>query len=180
MFWFRLRYLAHRFRRWLTLAAAYLALVSVFQFANFILEEAIQTTIFGTWQAKNNPRLTRVGIKLIEALNWQLNMVNNTGGWLNPVGWYAYRAYGKATDYYIMAAKNHILALDPQCMEGECLEILFQPDRSEHDAQETRLTNGKITLILPAGSEIPREPINVTVARENGAIVLRPAERSTP
>ena len=180
MLWFRLRHLARRFQRWLTLLAAYMALVSVFQFANFILEEAIQTTIFGTWQAKNNPRLTRVGIKLIEALNWQLAIVNNAGGWLNPIGWMAYRGYIRATDYYILAAKNHILALDPECMDGECLQVLFQPDKRELDAQETRLSSGKITLILPPGSEIPKEPINVTVGRENGTIVLRPAERSNP
>jgi hypothetical protein len=176
LFRYRIKRFSQRVLLVIKYIAAYLAFVSVFQFSNFILEEAIQTTIFGSWQAKDNPRLTKVAVKLIESINANLKFVNNVGGWLNPLGWLAYREYHSATAYWVLATKHRILAQDPEVMEGEELAVTFTPETRENLADGVVLRAGKIRMILPPGAEPPTESTPVRVVREGKEIVLRPKE----
>ena len=154
--------------------ATYLAFVSVFQFAMFMMEESIQCIQFGSWQLKNNPRMLKVGADLAEKINNNLEWVNNIGGWTNPIGWLAYREYHGAAEYWIKATKLKILAEDPEVMIGETIDVVFSPEKTENRADSTVLTAGKISMVLPQGSEIPNNLMSVEVVRANGKVVLVP------
>lgn len=157
--WWFIRRTASKGKTILATIAATLTVLGIVTFTNFILEEAIQTTMFGTWaakDAKNWPLLYR-GIRIVEGINADLKLVNTSLGWLHPLAWLSYRDYARAADYWIQANKAMIFAHSPETLLGEEIEFVFVYQRAEIGSDRTELFSGNVKVIIsepPAGTEI--------------------------
>jgi len=138
--------------KWL---AVYMSLVGLVTFPLFIHEEAIQTTMFGTWQAGPSDRYDIVldGIKIMEKINTSMKTINYVGGWINPLSFLSYRAYGEATDSYIEASKAKVMSKAPHLLVGSKARVEFIPKRIERleDGRwfASNGSSGFITAIQP-------------------------------
>lgn len=134
------------FPKWFGL---YLALCGLFSFNNFILEEAFQTVMFGSWGAfeAREYRLIKREIATMEKLRTTLKVVNNCGGWLNPFGWFAYQGYVDAEREYIDATKAKLFAQAPEVFEGEVVTFTFIPQETEPGDGYNTYRNGRISVI---------------------------------
>ena len=75
---------------------------------------------FGTWPASDAKdwELVVVGLGTIEGINTTMRVVNYTLGWVQPISFFAYRAYAHATDFYIRAMKAKVFAHEPRALIG--------------------------------------------------------------
>ena len=75
---------------------------------------------FGTWPASDarDWELVVVGIKTIDRINSCLKVVNYSLGWVQPISFFAYRAYASATDYYVKAMRAKVFAHQPGALIG--------------------------------------------------------------
>ena len=80
-----------RLKSFLSNIAFILSILGIVTFSLFILEEAVQVTIFGTWPAQN-------------AKDWDLVLEG---------------CDTMATDYYVQALRKKVLANAPECFEGK-------------------------------------------------------------
>ncbi|MCE5333755.1 MAG: hypothetical protein LLG06_04115 [Desulfobacteraceae bacterium] len=148
-----LRQMASRWKIVLGTALSFMAVLGIFTFPLFILEEATQMTVWGTWQAdRNNLYILKEGIRVVEKLNATSKAINNIGGWLHPLSFLSYRGWHQATDFWIMASKTKILALDPRLLDGQEIHFLFEWKTEERTATESRLINGNIIVTAPPGN----------------------------
>jgi len=99
---------------------AYITLCGLIIFPLFIFEESIQMATFGTWPASDAKdwELVVVGLETIEGINTTMRVVNYTLGWVQPISFFAYRAYAHATDFYIRAMKAKVFAHEPRALIG--------------------------------------------------------------
>ena len=154
-------------------ALAFLAVLGIFTFPLFILEEATQMTVWGTWQAdKNSMYILKEGIQVVERLNATAKFINSVGGWLHPLSYKSYKGWTAATDFWIMASKTKVLAFDPKLMDGEEVEILFRPDKTELETDRTILKNGPVSVITcePPQTDVIR--VSATAKWEHGRLLL--------
>lgn len=116
--------------KWL---AVYMSLVGLVTFPLFIHEEAIQTVMFGTWQAGPAERWDIVldGTNIMEGTNQSMKFINYGLGWINPLSFLSYRAYGKATDFYIEASRSRIMTKAPHLMVGSKATVEIVPKKIE-------------------------------------------------
>ena len=114
---------------------AYITACGLVLFPLFLFEESIQLSVFGTWPASDarDWRLVKHGLDVISSTNRTMKIINYSLGWIQPLAFLSYRAYGKATDYYIESMKAKIFAHDPSAMVGERITV------------EIELTGGKVT-----------------------------------
>jgi hypothetical protein len=134
----------------ITLAAG-MALIGLVTFPLFIMEEATQMVVFGTWQAssaKDWHTLNR-GIDLAERINAHTKHVNRLLGWIHPLNRLSYQDFTAATDYWIESNRVKILALDPHAMGGRRLTLSFTPDSMTDMGDHWTLKAGLITVIVP-------------------------------
>ena len=151
----RILRLAFRTKTLLGAVLSFMAVLGLFTFPLFILEEATQITIWGTWQTdKNNLYILKEGIDVVNGINKWSKRINKYGGWLHPLSYVSYRGYSQAIDYWIMASQAKIVALDPQLMDGEDLTILFRPQSVTYTKNGALLTNDKVCVITNV-REIP-------------------------
>lgn len=149
----------------------YLGFVGLFSFNSFVLEEAFQTVMFGSWGAfqAREYRLIKREIATQEKLRTTLQVVNNIGGWLNPFGWFAYQGYVNAEREWIDATKTKLFAEAPEVFNGETVTFTFTP-------QEQEIADGY--NIYRAGNLEVHSARNITsvvtgkVRAENGKIVV--------
>lgn len=134
------------FPKWLGL---YIGVVGLFSFNCFILEEAFQTVMFGSWGAFNAKEyhLIKHEIKTQETLRTTLQTVNNIGGWLNPFGWFAYQGYVNAEREWIDATKAKLFAEAPEQFVGETVSFTFTPQEEEIMHGYSVYVNGKIKVM---------------------------------
>ena len=123
----------------------YLSLASMIGFGLFILEESSQIATFSTFMSKSNHDLTLMNqaSKLMDINNRLIVTINNTIGWINPLGYISYNKYADAQALYSQAIKNHILIHQPEILEGRTLEFEFTPNQ----IQDGMLINGKIQVV---------------------------------
>ncbi|MHC1728556.1 MAG: hypothetical protein AB9866_21570 [Syntrophobacteraceae bacterium] len=144
----KLRQFAARSRVILGAVIAFMAVLGIFTFPLFILEEATQVTIWGTWQAeKSQLHILKEGIRIVEKLNGTSKGINHAGGWLHPLSFLSYRGYSESIDFWCMASKTKILALDPKLMDGEHITFLFRPESITVSQEGARLINGHIIVL---------------------------------
>ena len=107
----------------------YLALCGLVVFSLFIMEEAFQTTMFGTWPAQDAGDwiLVKQDIEIMEFINNRMKTTNKYFGWIQPFGWLAYDSYGIAADQYIKGVKAKVMAHQPEVFEGEEVEVTLIP-----------------------------------------------------
>ena len=131
-------------------ALTFLAVLGIFTFPLFILEEASQIAIWGTWQAeKSDMIILKEGIGVVENINQTMKTINTCGGWLHPLSFLSYRGYCSSLDYWIRASKAKVLANDPKLMDGETVTIQFRPKTIEITQAGAVMKNGEIVVIMP-------------------------------
>lgn len=119
-----------RFRTILTSLAIYISFTGLVTFSLFILEESIQTAMFGTWPAQDagDWYTVKFGIERIKEANKTLKTINYCFGWIQPLAFVAYRAYGRSTDAYIAGAEAKLFAHAPTIFNGEEITVTFIPE----------------------------------------------------
>jgi hypothetical protein len=129
--------LQHKFRWFLVAIATYISITGLVTFSLFIHEEAIQTTMFGTWPAQDAGRwdVVKEGVGIMEGINRSMRIINYVGGWIQPLAFISYGNYAKATDYYTKALKAKTMAHAPQLFIGENVDI-------ELPVNEARIIDG--------------------------------------
>lgn len=119
-----------------------LTIMGLVTFSLFILEEAFQTVMFGTWAAQDAQDWKTVyeGVVLMEKIKTMLNGLNYTLGYIQPLAFLAYRSYGQSAEYYITALKSKVLAHEPALYVNQQITFNFTP------SQTIRLADGKLLL----------------------------------
>lgn len=112
---------------------SYLAIAGLVTFSMFIMEEAFQTTMFGTWPAQDAGewRLVVRGVDTMEGINTTLKWTNRLGGWIQPFAFLAYGAYARSADFYIEALRAKAFANCPECFDGREITFTFRPQEIE-------------------------------------------------
>jgi len=144
-----------RFRTILTSLAIYISFTGLVTFSLFILEESIQTAMFGTWPAQDagDWYTVKFGIERIKEANTTLKTVNYCFGWIQPLAFIAYRAYGRSTDAYIAGAEAKLFAHAPTLFDGDEITITFIPEDNRGNLYINRRisvrTDSRLTLGKP-------------------------------
>jgi len=140
----------HRTKIILTIVFAYISVVGLVTFALFIHEEAIQTTMFGTWPAKDINRWDIVleGTALMGKINHSAKIINYSIGWIQPLAFFSYRAYSKSTDFYIKATEAEAFAHSPQYFIGKQVKFKFYPKNITRNQDGKWIaTNNRLAII---------------------------------
>jgi len=118
----------------LQMAAIIISLMGIVTFSSFILEEAFQTVMFGTWPAQDAKdwRLAKVGVDIQKKIIFWQKFVNYGFGWVQPLGFIAYNAYINSSEYYVIGLSAKIFAYCPECFDGEEVTFIFRPQRVEN------------------------------------------------
>lgn len=133
------------FPKWFGL---YLGLTGLVTFNLFIMEEAFQTVMFGTWAAKDAKewRLVKKATVTMEGMLATLTTMNYIGGWMNPFGFIAYKAYAQAEREYIDSLRAQVFANAPELFEGEIMTFTFVPGETEYDTDTIKMKNGQLIV----------------------------------
>jgi len=123
----------------LMIAMAILTIMGIVTFSLFILEESLQTVMFGTWAAQDagNWSLVLKGIDTNRKINETLKFMTKWFGWIQPFAWIAYASYGKSMDYYLDSLENKIMTKDPMLMDGRAIRIDFRPKAARKNEDGT-------------------------------------------
>jgi len=159
-----------RLKTILQMAAIIISLMGVVTFSLFILEEAFQTAMFGTWPAQDAKdwRLAKAGVDIQEKIVWWMKAVNYTVGIVQPLGFIAYANYARSADYYMLGLKAKIFANCPECFDGEEIEFTFYPQT----VQDNELINHNVRVEIPDGYPAGLAPVVVRgLVRSEGQLV---------
>jgi hypothetical protein len=158
------------FPKWFGL---YLGLSGLITFNLFIMEEAFQTVMFGTWAAKDAKewRLVKRASETMEGFRTTLIVMNNVGGWLNPFGYVAYKAYAESEREYIDSLRAQVFANAPELFAGETMTFAFTPSVTECEDGYMKLRNG--ALVVLTKKETPVVTGKVTIDGDNVVVDAR-------
>jgi hypothetical protein len=165
--WIRRLFLRGRLILWT--AATMLTVMGVVTFPLFIMEEAVQMAMYGTWQAKDNYTLLYQGVKCVQGINASIRTLNDFCGWVHPFSFLSYRCFTQATDYWVQANIQKILANAPEVLSGETVTLLFTPENVTFTDSTTILSNGKIIVIEP---RLLKPPIPAIIT---GTVTIQPS-----
>lgn len=116
---------------------AYITIAGVVTLSLFMLEEAFQTAMFGTWAAQDAQQwqVVKTGADIMTGQARTLRTVNNLFGWIQPLAWFSYHAYADSADLYVDALRSKTFAHAPELFVGEPIDFYFTPTRQyqEHD-----------------------------------------------
>jgi len=149
----------NRIKTFLQMAAIVISLMGVVTFSSFILEEAFQTTMFGTWPAQDAKdwRLAKIGLETQRKIVFWMKAVNYTFGWIQPLGFVAYANYSRSADYYMDGLQAKIFANCPECFDNEVVEFIFYPIT----VQDDELINHNVHVKIPDGYSADLRPVVV-------------------
>ncbi len=138
-----------RIKAILSAFALYLSLSGLVTFSLFLLEESIQTAMFGTWPAQDAKDwiTAKSGLSAITAATKALNTMNNALGWVQPLAWVAYHAYGRSSQVYIDGLQAKIFANAPELFDGETISVTFTPQAVTFSDGSYQCTNRAITVL---------------------------------
>ncbi|MBW1928862.1 MAG: hypothetical protein JRJ13_06870 [Deltaproteobacteria bacterium] len=164
-----------RLKSFLSNAAVVLSILGIITFSLFIFEEAIQMATFGTWPAQyaKDWDLVMEGADTIASINQSMKMVNYSVGWLQPLAFFSYRAYGKATDYYVASLRKKVLVNSPRCFVGRKVEFVFIPARIQPERQKVKLVNGNLSIITDSIPETQKVLVSGVVERDGDLLVIK-------
>ncbi|MGW8181588.1 MAG: hypothetical protein ACWGQW_22895 [bacterium] len=148
-----------RIKTFLQMAAIVISLMGVVTFSLFILEESFQTAMFGTWPAQDAKdwRLAKTGVEFQEKVVWWMKAVNYTVGWIQPLGFIAYKSYAESADFYMAGLKAKIFANCSECFHNEEVEFTFYP----LTVQDNELINHQVHVVIPDGYRASLQPVVV-------------------
>ena len=158
----------------LKLLFAYIALCGLVMFPCFILEEAFQTTMFGTWPAQDakNWGLVLKGCDIMRGINKTLKIVNYSFGWIQPLAFLSYRAYSHSADYYVSGLEHKVLAFAPEEFVGREVEFEFVPLRIIQDEDGIKLVHNRIQIIVDKMPSMEKVVIRGVVELVDGRIFI--------
>ena len=155
--------------------AIILSIMGLVTFAQFIIEESIQTTMFGTWAAQDAQdwHTVKIGADLIKKQTKLLFTVTKICGWIQPLAWISYNEYGKAAGYYTRALDAKIIAHAPELYAGELVTIYFRPKSFIEKDNKIIGTNGNVSVIVSKRPASPVWPITGIVSVDKtGQIII--------
>jgi hypothetical protein len=160
------------FPKWFGL---YLGICGLCFFNLFILEEAQQQVIFSTWSSKTagDWQLVKQSIPLLEKINKTSSTINKCFGWINPLGYLAYRAYNQAEVMQIKSLNSLVFVNAPELYNGEIVNIPFIPNETEPNGEYFILKNGRISILSSKESLPQRITGRVQVTGNNIVIDMR-------
>jgi hypothetical protein len=165
----------HRARLILTSLAVYISVTGLVTFSLFILEESIQTAQFGTWPAQDAGDWITVkfGVERMKEANRALKIMNYSIGWIQPLAFIAYRAYGRSSDAYIAGCEAKLFAHAPEVYDGEVTTFTYRPETITGALYSTRRisVSSKFALVLGQSSRITGR---VTVNPDQTVVVNPP------
>lgn len=134
------------FPKWFGL---YLALAGLITFNLFILEEAFQTCMFGSWPAVDvgEWQLVKKNLDTMEKLHSTLITMNTFGGWINPFAYISYNSYADAEQQYMKGLKAKVFANAPEIFEGEYMRFFFYPQEWEQLDNSWIGRNGPVAVL---------------------------------
>jgi len=135
----------------LSVLALYLSASGLVTFSLFIIEESIQTAMFGTWQASDAGDwwTVKFAADRISDANRLLRMINIAGGWIQPLSFLAYRSYGRATEAYLAALEAKLLAKAPELFVGRIVTVSFTALEARPVPSGYAHTNHRLTVLSP-------------------------------
>jgi hypothetical protein len=164
-----------KIKNFLMVSMAVLTLIGVVTFSMFILEESLQTIMFGTWAAQDAKNWEHVqrGADAMRVTNRVLKIVTYGFGWVNPFAFISYKHYSKATDYYIGSLESKILAQAPHLMAGRKVTMEFRPksaDKLENGGYVLRA--GRFSMYSETADLSPR-PVTGMLEVVNGRLFIK-------
>lgn len=119
-----------KIKEWLGLVMMILSIMGLVTFSLFICEEAFQTAMFGTWPAQDAKQWHQVkrGCDVMSGINKTLKIVNFSFGWIQPLAFVSYWAYGDAASFYVESLRIKVFAHCPECFDGESVNVIFAPE----------------------------------------------------
>jgi len=159
-----------RIKTLLQMAAIVISLMGVVTFSLFILEEAFQTAMFGTWPAQDAKdwRLAKIGLDTQKKIVWWMKLVNYTVGWVQPLGFIAYANYARSSDYYMDGLGAKIFANCPECFDDEEFTFTFYPQT----VTGNELINHNVRVMVPDSLHASLQPVVVRGhVRAEGTVV---------
>lgn len=138
-----------RIKKILTGAVMFITAFGLIGFSLFIFEESFQCAQFGTWQAINaqNWELVLEGADIMSGINLTMKVVNYSIGWINPLSFLSYRAYGASADYYVKSLKSRIFAHQPELFVGRQVKFTFTPKEIRQESDHVRLISGHLHVL---------------------------------
>ena len=135
----------------LSVLALYLSASGLVTFSLFIIEESIQSAMFGTWQASDAGDwwTVKFAADRISDANRLLRMINIAGGWIQPLSFLAYRSYGRATEAYLAALEAKLLAKAPELFVGRIVTVSFTALEARPVPSGYAHTNHRLTVLSP-------------------------------
>ena len=110
-------------------------------------------------------------------INRTLKIINYSFGWIQPLGFLSYRAYGQAADYYVTALEHKVLAHAPEEFVGREIEFVFVPHKIIQDKDGIKLIHGNVQILVEKYPENGRVKIRGAVSMEGGRVVIREVKR---
>jgi hypothetical protein len=151
-----------------------MSIVGLITFSNFIFEEAIQMTTFGTWPAQDAKawEIVLEGTDLIDSINLTMKIVNYSLGWIQPLAFLSYRAYSRATDYYTQALKTKAFAHAQEVFIGRRIRFQFAPKQIRNEEKCYRLINRNLHVVVPEAPETESIDVDGVLEKVDGMLVI--------
>lgn len=161
----------------LSVLAIYISVTGLVTFSLFILEESLQTAMFGTWPAQDAKdwELVRFGCDRMRDANRMLKAINYSVGWIQPVAFLAYKDFSESADSYIQGLEARVFANAPEVFKGRTMTFAFTP-QTVVDAPDGLFAhiNHRVrflsTVRLPAGRS---RRVTGAVSDEGDQVVVR-------
>lgn len=153
---------------------AYITIVGLVTLSLFMMEEAFQTAMFGTWPAQDAQQWDVVyeGTELMASIVNTMNIVNYACGWVQPLAFVAYRAYIKSARFYVKSLRAKILAHEPSLFVGQRVAFRFVPRERVRMADGSwELRHGRIRVLVGACGTGKTEATGV-LAEVGGQLVV--------
>jgi len=127
----------------------YLTIAGMITFSLFILEEAFQTAMFGTWPAQDAGRwdLVKAGCDTMAGFVLTMEIVNYSVGWFQPLAFVSYRAYAKSARSYVKGLRAKAIQNAPALFIGEDIDLLFEVKSIQNVKDGYLLRYGRYGLI---------------------------------
>jgi hypothetical protein len=169
-FW---RKISRRGKTVLSVLAVYISMTGLVTFSLFILEEGIQTAMFGTWPAQDAKdwETVRFCLERIKNANGALKLINYSLGWIQPLAFVAYKCYGESADAYIAGLEAKLFANAPELFAGRKVTVSFTPQSVAETPEGFVHVNHRVSF-LSTGKRIPGTSCRIT-----GFVSLIPENR---
>jgi hypothetical protein len=160
----------------LATVAAYISIIGLVTFSLFIMEESLQTIMFGTWAAQEAKdwKLVLEGCDKMRQIKSLITTTNRAMGWVQPLSYLAYRSYAESTDYYTRSLEMKVFSYSPESFEGREVQFHFIPKRAVKTSNDQYMLLAGRTFIRSDKPDLkPRVVKGYLFASEKGKWEIR-------